>query len=145
MGRMSCLFFSRFWVCCLGMAWLVWPGASAWAAAPLRCEVTYAGATQVVQAFAVQDPYTVPAVDIRGRFRFKAVVVGTPTEVERIHLYVYQQTAAQPVLVQHAKYLPPFGRSAVGGAVPLTGQQHVYAGPMERELIYSCTLEGGAS
>lgn len=142
MGRMSCLFCVRrlvLWVC-----WLAWPVAPAWAAAPLRCEVTYAGATQAVLAWPVQDPYAVPSVDIRGRFLFKAVVVGRPAAIERINLYVYQHTGAQPVLLQHAKYLPPFARSGAGGPVSLTGQQHVYAGPMERELIYHCTLEGGA-
>lgn len=121
--------------------------APAWAVPQLRCDVTYAGATQVVRASPVSDPYGVAAVDIRGRFRFKAVMVGDGQRIERINLYVYQNTPEQPVLVQQAKYLPPF--SAAGSAAPgsatsaaLTGQQHVYAGPMQRELIYSCALEG---
>jgi hypothetical protein len=42
--------------------------------------------------------------------------------------------------VQEAKYLPPF--RVTDKPYPLTGEQHLYAGPVERELIYSCTLEG---
>ena len=74
-------------------------------------------------------------------------MVGDGQRIERINLYVYQNTPEQPVLVQQATYLPPF--QAAGAAAPgpatsaaLTGQQHVYAGPMQRELIYSCALEG---
>ena len=71
------------------------------------------------------------------------MVVGTQDQVERIGLYVYQNTAQQPVLIQQAKYLPPYRWPADGGPLPLTGQQHLYAGAMERELIYSCALERG--
>jgi hypothetical protein len=124
-------------LCALGALWT----GQARAGAELHCDVTYAGATEHLVARPVPDPYTVPATDIRGRFRFKAVLVGTPDSVERVNLYVYQNTPQQPVLVQQARYLPPFARLA-GGAAPLTGQQRLYAGPMERELIYSCTLEG---
>ena len=110
-------------------------------AAPLlRCSVTYAGATQVVEALPVSDPYRVPSVDIAGRFRFKAVMVGSDAQVDRIVLYAYLDAGAQPVLVQQAKFLPPFRASAT--PYLLTGEQRLYAGPVERELIYSCTLEG---
>ncbi|MEO5661536.1 MAG: hypothetical protein ABIQ90_17335, partial [Polaromonas sp.] len=59
-------------------------------AAPLlRCDVAYAGTTHVIEAKPVADPYPVPSVDIGGRFRFKAVVVGSAAQVERIVLYAY--------------------------------------------------------
>ena len=109
----------------------------------LRCALTYAGATQTVLAQPVPDPYTVPAHDVRGRFRFKPVLVGTPARLERVNLYVYLETEAQPVLVQQAKYLPPFDWPADGRALRLTGEQRVYAGPLERELIYDCQLLRG--
>ena len=109
----------------------------------LQCALTYAGATQTVVARPVADPYTVSALDVGGRFRFKPVVVGSPGQIERVNLYVYLQTPAQPVLVQHAKYLPPFDGLADGRALRLTGEQHVYAGPLERELIYDCQLLRG--
>lgn len=106
----------------------------------LSCQVTYAGATQTVVARPVADPYPVPSVDIGGRFLFKAVMVGDATQVRRILLYAYQDAQPHPVLVHQAKYLPPYPRTLQPWAI--TGQQHVYAGPLERELIYSCTLEG---
>jgi len=114
-----------------------------WAAGQLRCEVTYAGDTRTLVATPVADPYAVATEDIRGRFRFRAVVVGTSERIDYINLYVYQSQSTQAVLVQQAKYLPPFARPADGGPWPLTGEQHLYAGLMERELIYSCTLQQG--
>ena len=124
----------------LGAAWLAWAGsASAAPAAQLQCQVTYAGTTHTVLADPVQDPYPVPSVDIGGRFRFKPIVVGTAKRVERVLIYTYWVDGAQDLLIHQAKFLPPFAVSAQ----PLTGQQRLYAGPLERELIYSCTLLGG--
>lgn len=109
-------------------------------AAPLlRCQLTYAGSTQTLEATPVADPYPVPSVSVGGRFRFKAVVVGTPAQVDYVKLYAYLETRQQPVLVQQATYLPPF----VGGQT-LTGQQFLYAGQVERELQYNCRLHGVA-
>lgn len=111
------------------------------AASPLlSCQVTYAGTSHTVLARPVADPYPVPSVDIGGRFWFKAVMVGDAGKVQRILLYAYQDANPHPVLVHQAKYLPPYPRTLQPWAI--TGQQHVYAGPLERELIYSCTLEG---
>jgi hypothetical protein len=106
----------------------------------LTCQVTYAGTAHTVQARPVADPYPVPSVDIAGRFKFKAVMVGNAAQIDRIALYTYRDAEPHPVLVHQAKYLPPSPRSAQPW--PITGQHHVYAGPQERELIYSCTLEG---
>jgi hypothetical protein len=109
------------------------------AAPQLQCDVTYAGRTHVVQATPVIDPYPVASVDIAGRFRFKAVMVGDAKRLAYISLYTYFLAEDdQPKLVQQSKYLPPFQTAPH----PLTGEQHLYAGPLERELIYSCTLEG---
>ena len=110
-------------------------------AAPLlRCHVTYAGTTHVIEAQPVADPYPVASVDIAGRFRFKAVMVGSPTRIDYISLYAYLDAKRQPVLVQEAKYLPPF--KAAAQPYLLTGEQYLFAGPVERELHYRCTLEG---
>lgn len=112
-------------------------------AAPLlRCQVSYAGTTHVVDARPVADPYPVASVDIGGRFWFKAVMVGDATQVRYIKLYAYLDTRSQPLLIQEAKYLPPFQASAA--PYLLTGEQHLYAGALERELVYRCTLEGVA-
>lgn len=129
------------WLCCL---WALAPGGASAGGLHLHCNLSYAGATQTVQAWPVPDPYTVPSVDVRGRFRFKPVVVGSPGQIERVNLYVYLQTPAQPVLVQQAKYLPPFDGPPDGRPLRLTGEQRVYAGSLERELIYNCQLLRGA-
>jgi hypothetical protein len=130
---------------CLGGVWLASGahGTPTQATALLQCDVTYAGSTQRVEARPVSDPYPVPSVDIGGRFRFKAVMVGQARQVESIALYAYLETPRQPVLIHHALHLPPYGTSATA-EVPynLTGQQHLYAGPVERELIYHCMLQG---
>lgn len=113
-------------------------------AAPLlRCEVAYAGTTHVIEARPVADPYPVASVDIGGRFRFKAVMVGDARHIEYIKLYAYLDAKRQPILVQEAKYLPPF--NAASTPYLLTGEQYLYAGAVERELMYRCTLEGIAS
>ena len=129
------------------MAWMGvgWVGAGHAAATELRCDVTYAGVAHPVVARPVQDPYGQAPVDIADRFLFKPVVVGTDRAIERINLYVYLSTRSQPVLVQQAKYLPPFQWPVDGSPLVLTGQQHLYAGPMERELIYGCTLHRRSS
>lgn len=106
----------------------------------LRCFVAYAGTTHTVEARVVADPYPVASVDIGGRFRFKAVMVGQGAQVDYIKLYSYLDTRRQPVLVQQATYHAPFPHSA--SPTLLTGAQTVIAGPVERELQYHCTLQG---
>lgn len=112
------------------------------AAPSLVCEASYGGNTQQIVAQPVSDPYPVPSVDIAGRFRFKPVLVGEGAAVRRVLIYVYRQAGDQAVLIQQAKYLPPFARSDARGARPLTGRQYLYAGELERELIYQCSLQG---
>lgn len=106
----------------------------------LRCAVTYAGSTQTIEATPVADPYPVASVDIGGRFWFKPVVVGQGSRVDYIKLYAYLDTRQQPLLIHEVIYLPPFLTTPT--PYPLTGTHHLYAGPVERELIYSCTLQG---
>ena len=89
----------------------------------LRCQLTYAGSTQTLEATPVRNPYPLASVDVGRRFRFKAVVVGEGTQLEYIKLYAYLDTRRQPVLVQQVTYLPPFANTP-----SLTGKQFVYAG-----------------
>ena len=115
-------------------------GIHAQATPQLRCDVTYAGQTHVLKTRPVSDPYSVEPVDIGGRFFFKMVMVATGSQLEYIKLYAYLNQEPRPLIVQHAKYLPPF--RATAQPYLLTGQQHVYADPIERELIYKCWLGG---
>ena len=70
------------------------------------------------------------------------LLVGRGSRVDYVLLYAYLDQEPRPVMVQEAKYLPPFG----SGKKPylLTGEQHLYAGPVERELVYRCWLSGVA-
>lgn len=112
-------------------------------AAPLlHCELTYAGATQTLDITPVDNPYPLASVDVGGRFRFKAVMVGRGTQPDYIKTYAYLNTRTQPVLVQQASYYPPFRAEPQGQR--LTGRQFLYAGPVERELQYECVLHGVA-
>ena len=109
----------------------------------LRCQVSYGGATRVLEFAPVADPYRVEAVDIDGRFRFKAVVVGDERRVDYVSLYSYYETERQSVLLHQAKYLAPVARaSSASNAAPgaLTGQNHLYSPGLERELQYACAL-----
>ena len=117
-------------------------GSEARAAPVLRCDVSYAGVAHSVVANPVPDPYAVESMSIGERFAFKAVMVGTDAKLKRIVLYVYAGAPSSLVMIQEAKYLPPF--RATRTPYSLTGEQRLYAGPMERELIYQCTLEGVA-
>lgn len=116
------------------------PMSVAHAAPLLRCEVTYAGTTHVVQATPGTDPYGAASIDIGGRFRFKAVVLGGARQIDAINLYAYLDARRQPILIHQAKYLPPFKVSTSPYA--LTGSNYLYASNVERELQYSCTLQG---
>ncbi len=118
-----------------------WAGASQ-AQARLECQVTYAGVTHEVAVQPVTNPYNVPSVDIGGRFQFKPILVGQGVHVQRALVYVYFVTPRQPVLIQQAKYLPPFLVLGGSQAIDLTGEQRLYVGTQERELIYTCALHG---
>lgn len=110
-------------------------------AAPLlRCQLSYAGATQTLEAAPGSDPYGVEARDIGGRFRFKAVVIGNDRRIDYINLYAYYQTRRQPVLLHEAKYTPPF--AATASPYALTGLHYLYSPDLGREFQYGCTLEG---
>ncbi len=112
--------------------------AAAMATPHLRCEVIYAGSSHIVEAAPGTDPYSTQSVEIDGRFRFKAIMLGAGEWLDAVKLYAYYQTRRQDILIQEAKYLPPFTYSSAPDA--LTGHQYLYAGPLERELQYGCTL-----
>lgn len=114
-------------------------------AAPLlRCQIDQGGQTQVLEFAPVGDPYSVKAIDINGRFRFKAVVIGDERHIEYIKLYTYSQSRRQPVLLHEAKYLAPVAPTSSSPAA-LTGLNYVYSPHLERELQYGCTLLESAS
>jgi len=112
--------------------------ASAGAAPLLHCEVTYAGNTHTLEASTGGDPYATESIDIDGRFRFKAVVLGTAQKIDVIKLYAYYETRKQPVMIEEVKFAPPFATS--DSPYALTGLHSLYAPPLGRELQYGCAL-----
>lgn len=114
--------------------------ANAYASPLLRCHVSYAGSTQIIEAHASKDPYTIESVNIGERFRFKAVMIGSGETIDYIKLYSYFQARHKDIMIHQATYLPPFKES--GEAIMLTPVNHLYASDVERELQYHCTLQG---
>lgn len=113
--------------------------ASALAAPRLHCHIEQGGTVQDLQFAPVSDPYTVPAIAINNRFRFKAVVIGDATRVSYIKLYTYYVTKRQPMLLQESHYAAP---QVTAGADPaaLTGIVNLYSPLLGRELQYGCAL-----
>ena len=110
------------------------------AAAPrLRCEVDHGGETQTIEVAPVSDPYGVQGIDINGRFRFKAVLVGTAERIDYVALYTWYLGDGHPVLLHEAKYQAPEARPDPPPAA-LTGRQYLYAPGLEREIQYGCAL-----
>lgn len=101
------------------------------------------------------DPYTVAAVPIGNRFRFKAIVLSAaqdaaqgaapsaapsaPAAIESVNLYVYYNTRRQPMVMQHTQYLQPLPlRNPAPDA--LTGRVALYSPLLGKELQYHCAL-----
>ena len=122
---------------------VLFASACAHARPQLRCEVTYAGATQAIVAEPVLHPYEVKPVDIAERFLFKVVMSAHKEKLQYVLIYVYLQQEQRPLLLQQVKYSSPFTNNA--SPYLLTGEQHVYGGPIERELIYRCWLSDAKS
>jgi len=115
----------------------------------LHCDVTYAGTTHRYDARISHDSsldpasdpgaaYTTESADIAGRFRFKAVLLGTGQQLEAVKLYAYYETARHPILLQEVKYVAPFIFSSKPNS--LTGLVALYSPPLDRELQYGCSL-----
>ena len=110
----------------------------------LQCSIEQGGKSLIHTAPLVQDPYGVASIDVNGRFRFKAVLVGNAKSAEYAKVYVYDYPRQQPVLLQYAKYLNPSVQSAAHGEA-LTGVQTVYSARLGREMQYQCKLVDAAS
>lgn len=112
---------------------------SASASPRLRCQLDQGGTVQVLDFTPVLNPYSVKAVDLNGRFRFKAVVIGNEHKIDYIKLYTYYQSKRQAVLLHEAKYLAPVADSGAGFAA-LTGTNTLYSPNLGREFQYGCAL-----
>ena len=112
-----------------------------WAGPELVCELRYGSETRVLRHSAAADPYAYAAETFEGRFRFKAVVLGSAEKIEHITLTVYDLTGSgAPKISQQLRIEPPFNLQAELPA--LTGWSHVYSSVLGRELRYGCALRG---
>lgn len=127
--------------CALAVASLTLGCASATAeAAPrLSCEILQGGSTQTLQVDPVSDPYTVKAININDRFRFKAVMVGNADQVDYIKLYAYAWSSGKAVLLHQVRYLSPTPQTQ-GSPHALTGLHAIYSPELGREMQYGCAL-----
>jgi len=109
-------------------------------AAPLlSCQVTQADTVQVFNFKPTLDPYSAIAVDVRGNFRFKAVVFGDEQKIEYIKLYSYYLSDRQAVLLHEAKYVFPQPQSDTRPD-SLTGMHYLFSPVLGREMQYGCAL-----
>ena len=123
----------------LQVLWLLLLSLEANAAPVLRCNFEV-NAESYQHAFVpVSNPYTAPSVDLGGRFRFKAVVLGDAQQVSLINLYVFYQTERQPMLMQHLKFVAPVAHSQPTPDA-LTGRVALYSPFLGKELQYGCAL-----
>jgi len=105
---------------------------------PVVCHVTYGGEARRLEFPAADSPYTVKAIDVAGRFAFKAIYVREPWRAASINVYAYQRASNGDRLLQEGKYVPPFS-SANAARYGFTGRQLLYS-PEQRELEYWCEL-----
>jgi hypothetical protein len=88
------------------------------------------------------DPYSVTALRIN-HFRFKAVVIGTASQIDYIKLYTYYETGNRTAddlrLLHEARYLVPQPQSGAGSS-SLTGTVYLYEPRLGREFSYDCAL-----
>lgn len=111
----------------------------------VRCEITYAAKTQILESRINDDPnidaggaYVNDGSEIADRFRVKAILLGSGQNLEVIKLYAYYETSRQAILLQEVKYTAPFTLSTT--PYGLTGLNYLYSPPLGRELQYGCAL-----
>jgi len=119
--------------------WLAVLPCAAQASAQLQCTFDVNSETHHTVHGLATDPYTVAAVPIGTRFRFKAIVLGDEQGLESINLYVYYTTRRQPMVMQHVQYRQP---QALRNPAPdaLTGRVALYSPLLGKELQYHCAL-----
>lgn len=105
----------------------------------LRCETEYAGSSEVHDFVPTSDPYRVKPIDIAGRFRFKAVVIGDAQQVAYVKIYTDAVVDGRSLPVQQASYRQPVAR-VDPPADALSGRQVVRSPYCALEFHYACAL-----
>ncbi|MEI7516028.1 MAG: hypothetical protein WCK81_11625 [Betaproteobacteria bacterium] len=141
---------------CIAALWLALLPCAAQASAQLQCTFEVNSETHHTVHGLTTDPYTVVAVPIGNRFRFKAIllaaapaeaaeaprdeVLAAPaTALESVNIYVYYNTRRQAMVMQHLQYRQPVAqRNPAPDA--LTGRVALYSPLLGKELQYQCAL-----
>ena len=139
---------------CTAALWLALLPCVAQASAQLQCTFEVNSETHHTVHGLATDPYTVAAVPIGNRFRFKAIVLAaahaeaadapqdtTPstTAIESVNIYVYYNTRRQPMVMQHLQYRQPVAQRKPAPDA-LTGRVALYSPLLGKELQYQCAL-----
>ena len=124
---------------CMAVVFVIGLASNASANTLLKCIVSYAGTEEVITTSPQTDPYLTESVDIGGRFKFKAVMIGKENAIDYIKLYAYFQTKRNDVPIHQASYFPPFQLTEKNTI--LTPKNYLYAGDVERALEYQCNLQ----
>ena len=142
---------------CLAALWLALLPCAAQASAQLQCTFEVNSEIHHTVHGLATDPYTVAAVPIGNRFRFKAIVLGAAqaaapeaaegaapaaasgTALESVNIYVYYNTRRQPMVMQHLQYLQPVAQRQPAPDA-LTGRVALYSPLLGKELQYQCAL-----
>lgn len=119
------------------LCWML--GAAVHATSVLRCQFEVNAQTYQHDFKPVSDPYRVASVDLGGRFRFKAVVLGDDQHVRLINLYASYQTRRQPMILQQVQYESPVPQRDPPPDA-LTGRVFLYSPFLGKELQYACAL-----
>ena len=135
---------------CVAALWLAFLPCAALASAQLQCTFEVNSETHRTVHGLATDPYTVAAVPIGSRFRFKAIVLAATQSnaadappsapaIESVNLYVYYTTRRQPMVMQHVQFRQP---QALRNPAPdaLTGRVALYSPLLGKELQYQCAL-----
>lgn len=109
----------------------------------LRCQIDQGYKTYVQDFLPSDNPYRAEPMDVRGRFRFKAVVYSAGAQVDYVKLYAYYFLRGQPVLIHMAQHDAP-AVSASPDLGALTGLQRVYSPRLGHEMRYQCALREAA-
>ena len=126
-------------ICLTCVTGITFTSTSAHAAPVLLCYATYAGETTFIETRLTSDPYKIETIDIGGRFTFKAEMNGHLNAINYIKIYAYFQTDHGDIPIHEASYYPPFVLQSMPKQI--TPFNRLYAGPLERELQYHCTLQ----
>lgn len=123
----------------LGFTAVCATSCSVFATPILRCQLEQGGQVQTMDVRPDANPYSFKAIDIRGHFRFRAVVIGSEQQISYVKLYTYYQKGRQSLLMHQVKYISPAVQSG-NVRIPLTGVVQLFSPNLGREIQYSCDL-----